>query len=193
VKIKRVIVGPLATNCYIVSLNQQTLIIDPGAEPEKIFSALPTADISQIILTHAHPDHLGAVSALKNEFPQAEFLLHRAELPILKNLRFQIKPDGFLKEGNFSFFNFQFSIIYTPGHTPGAICLRFENVLFTGDTLFARGLGRTDFPYGRKNDLIKSLKKLETLPKNLKIYPGHGESSTLGQALARLSKPLAAF
>lgn len=188
-KIERVIVGPLATNCYIVSLNRQTLIIDPGAEPEKIFSALPTADISQIILTHAHPDHLGAASALKNEFPKAEFLLHRADLPLLRKFLPFLSPERFLNEGQFS----SYSVIHTPGHTPGAICLRFGNFLFTGDTLFARGSGRTDFPYGCKNDLIKSLKKLEKFPKNLKIYPGHGESSTLGQALARLSKPLAAF
>ena len=185
-EIEKVVVGPLATNCYIVSEKNEAFIIDPGAEPEKIFSTLPTTNLTHIILTHAHPDHLGALSALKNEFPKAKFLLHQADLPLLKKFLPAIKPDEFLKEG-------KFSIIWTPGHTPGGICLRMKNILFTGDTLFAEGVGRTDYPYSSQKDLIKSLKKLAKLPKNLIIYPGHGESSSLHQALEQQSELLLEF
>lgn len=195
-EIEKVVVGPLATNCYIVSEKNKALIIDPGGEPEKIFSILPTTNLTHIILTHAHPDHLGALSALKNEFPKAKFLLHKADLPILKSLHLKVKPDGFLNEGKFPLPTTHYpllSIIHTPGHSPGGICLRMKNVLFTGDTLFANGIGRTDYPYANQKDLIESLEKLKKLPKNLKIYPGHGQSSTLHQALGRLSGLLPGF
>lgn len=197
-KIEKVIVGPLFTNCYLVSEKNQTLIIDPGAEPEKIFSLIPSP-VSLIVATHVHPDHIGAVWAIKHEFPQAKFLLHQADLPILKNLHFAAKffpgygiqkppaPDGFLEEEKLSIFHYPFSIIHTPGHSPGGICLKIGNTLFTGDTLFAQGVGRTDFPYGDEKQLLQSLKKLSKLPEGLIIYPGHGESSTLKQALEPLS------
>lgn len=195
-EIEKVVVGPLATNCYIVSEKNQALIIDPGGEPEKIFSVLPTTNLTHIILTHAHPDHLGALSALKNEFPEAKFLIHKGELPILKSLHLKVKPDGFLNESKFPLPTTHYPllfIIHTPGHTPGGICLRLGDFLFTGDTLFAEGVGRTDYPYSSQKDLIKSLKKLRKLPKDLKIYPGHGQSSTLHQALGRLSGLLPGF
>lgn len=208
-KIKKLVLGPLETNCYILEEKNEAVIIDPAAEPEKIFSSLSTPNLTYIICTHAHPDHLGALSALKNEFPKAKFLIHKAELPILKNAllvsrfflgyRVEIppKPDGFLKDGQeipllTSHFPF-LSVIHTPGHSPGGICLKVKNFLFTGDTLFANGVGRTDFPYSNRKDLIKSLKKLAKLPKNLIIYPGHGESSTLGQAPEQLPMPLGEF
>ncbi|MFZ5365889.1 MAG: MBL fold metallo-hydrolase [Patescibacteria group bacterium] len=191
-EIEKAIVGPLATNCYIVSEKNEAIVIDPGAEPEKIFSLL-SSPLSLIIATHAHPDHIGAIWALKNEFPQAKFLLHQADMPLLKKFLPSLKPDGFLKEGKFPLPTPHFprrrhslwrrtallSVIHTPGHTPGGICLLGKGVLFTGDTLFAQGVGRTDLPYSNQEDLIKSLKKLAKLPKDLIIYPGHGESSTL--------------
>lgn len=192
-KIEKLVLGRLFTNCYIISEKDEAVIIDPGAEPEKIFSILPTSNLSHIILTHAHPDHLGALSALKNEFPKAKFLLHQADLPLLKKFLPSLKPDGFLQKGKYKILNTQYKILHTPGHTPGGICLRLEDFLFTGDTLFAEGVGRTDYPYSNQKDLIKSLKKLGKLPKDLKIYPGHGESSTLHQALGRLSGLLPGF
>lgn len=195
-KIEKLVLGPLFTNCYIISEKNEAIIIDPAAEPEKIFSGLPTSNLTHIILTHAHPDHLGALPVLKNEFPKAKFLLHQADLPLLKKFLPSLKPDGFLQEGKFPLPTTHFpllSIIHTPGHSPGGICLKFGNFLFTGDTLFADGVGRTDYPFSSQKDLIKSLKKLGKLPKDLKIYPGHGQSSTLHQALGRLSGLLPGF
>lgn len=192
-EIEKVVVGPLYTNCYILSEKDETVVIDPGAEPEKIFSTLPTTNLSYIILTHAHPDHSGALSALKNEFPKAKFLLHQADLPLLKKFLPSLKPDRFLQEGKFPLPTTHFpllSIIHTPGHSPGGICLKIGNALFTGDTLFAQGVGRADFPYGDEKQLLQSLKKLSKLPEDLIIYPGHGEISRLKQALEPLSELL---
>lgn len=191
-EIEKVIVGPLFTNCYLVSDKKETLVIDPAADPEKIFSLIPSP-VSLIVATHAHPDHIGAVWAIKHEFPQAKFLLHKDELPILRDVRLSVpNPDGFLKEGKFSLptTHYPLSIIHTPGHSPGGICLLGNNFIFTGDTLFAQGVGRTDFPYGNGKQLLQSLKKLSKLPGDLIIYPGHGEISTLKQALEPLSELL---
>ena len=200
-KIEKVVVGPLQTNCYLLWDKSQTTIIDPGAEPEKIFS-LVASPVSLIIATHGHPDHIGALWAIKHEFPKAKFLIHQAELPILRDaargaqevLSWKIPepplPDKFLKEGKLSIFHYPFSIIHTPGHSPGSVCLLAKDHLFTGDTLFAQGYGRTDFPLGDEKAMMKSLKRLAQLPKSLTIYPGHGEITSLGQSLEWLQGPL---
>jgi glyoxylase-like metal-dependent hydrolase (beta-lactamase superfamily II) len=200
-KIEKVVVGPLQTNCYFLWDKSQTTIIDPGAEPEKIFS-LVASPVSLIIATHGHPDHIGALWAIKHEFPKAKFLIHQAELPILRDaargaqevLSWKIReppiPDKFLKEGKFSILHSQFSILHTPGHSPGSVCLLGKDHLFTGDTLFAQGYGRTDFSLGNEQEMIQSLKRLAQLPKNLTIYPGHGPATSLGQSLEWLQGPL---
>lgn len=207
-KIEKVVVGPLQTNCYLLWDKTQTTIIDPGAEPEKIFSLI-ASPVSLIIATHGHPDHIGALWAIKHEFPKAKFLIHKAELPILREaargaqavLNWKIPepplPDKFLKKGKFSIIpaspagrNHSFSILHTPGHSPGSVCLLGKNCLFTGDTLFAQGYGRTDFPLGNEQEMIQSLKKLAQLPKNLTLYPGHGPATSLGQSLEWLQGPL---
>ena len=210
-KIEKVVVGPLQTNCYLLWDKSQTVIIDPGAEPEKIFSLI-ASPVKNIICTHGHPDHVGALWAIKHEFPQAKFLIHKTELPVLRSavkgaqsvLSWEIPepplPDEFLEEGKFSVFGFsrnagsrsagQFSVIHTPGHSPGSVCLLGKDHLFTGDVLFARGYGRTDFSLGNEKEMFKSLKKLTKLPKDLIIHPGHGESTSLGQSLEWLQGPL---
>jgi hydroxyacylglutathione hydrolase len=200
-KIEKVVVGPLQANCYLLWDKSQTIIIDPGAEPEKIFSMI-ASPVKKIICTHAHPDHVGAVWAVKHEFPQAKFMLHQADLPILKDavrgaqsvLNWQIPepplPDEFLKEGKLEIGNWKLEILSTPGHSPGSICLLGKDCLFTGDTLFAQGIGRTDFPLGNGKEMKKSLKRLAQLPKELIIYPGHEEACSLGQSLEWLQSPL---
>lgn len=200
-KIEKVVVSPLETNCYLLWDKNQTIIIDPGGEPEKIFSLI-ASPVKAIISTHAHPDHVGALWAVKHEFPQADFFLHQADLPILKQasqgardvLAWQIPdpplPDKYLKKGKLIIGKEKFEIIETPGHSPGSVCLLIKENLFTGDTLFAQGVGRTDFPLGDQEELIKSLKKLSQLPQDLIIYPGHGDSASLGQSLEWLGEPL---
>ena len=200
--IEKVVVGPLETNCYLLWDKSQTVIIDPGAEPEKIFSLI-ASPVKYIICTHGHPDHIGALWAIKHEFPQAKFLIHQAELPILRDavkgaqsvLDWKIPepplPDKFIEKSKLLKIGSQtYKVILTPGHSPGSVCLLGKDHLFTGDVLFARGYGRTDFPLGDKKEMFKSLKKIAKLPKELIIYPGHGESTSLGQSLEWLQGPL---
>ena len=200
--IEKTVVGPLETNCYLIWDKSQTVIIDPAAEPEKIFSLI-ASPVKNIICTHGHPDHVGALWAVKHEFPQAKFLIHKAELPILRSavkgardvLGWKILeppiPDKFLEESKSLKIGSQsYKIIHTPGHSPGSVCLLGKDHLFTGDVLFARGYGRTDFSLGNEKEMFKSLKKLAKLPKDLIIHPGHGESTSLGQSLEWLQEPL---
>jgi len=201
-KIEKVVVGPLQTNCYLLWDKSQTIIIDPGAEPEKIFSMI-ASPVKKIICTHAHPDHVGALWAMKHEFPQAKFMLHQADLPILKEavrgardvLSWKIPeppvPDKFIEESKPLKIGSQtYKVILTPGHSPGSVCLLGKDHLFTGDVLFARGYGRTDFPLGDRQEMVSSLKRLAQLPRELTIYPGHEEASSLGQSLEWLQEPL---
>ena len=204
-KIEKVVVGPLQTNCYLLWNKSQTVIIDPGGEPEKIFSLI-ASPVSLIIATHGHPDHVGALWAIKHEFPKAKFLIHQAELPILREatrgaqevLNWKIPepplPDKFLQKSQkislLASPSSLLTVLHTPGHSPGSVCLLGKDSLFTGDTLFAQGYGRTDFPLGDEKVMIQSLKRLAQLPKNLTIYPGHGPATSLGQSLEWLQGPL---
>jgi hydroxyacylglutathione hydrolase len=201
-KIEKVVVGSLFTNCYILSNDQESIVIDPGGDLTKILETIPTLKVAGIILTHAHPDHLGALMGLKNAYPEAKILMHKDDLPIYNQAglasRFYLKqgleklpqPDAFLTEGKFQISNFKFQIFDTPGHSPGSICFQINNYLFTGDTLFKNGIGRTDFPFSNFNKMKESLKKLGKIKEDLTIYPGHGEESKLHQALLRVPELL---
>ena len=198
-KIEKVVVGSLYTNCYIVSNEQESLVLDPGGDLIKILETIPTLKVAGIILTHAHPDHLGALMGLKNAYPEAKILMHKDDLLIYNQAglasRFYLKqgfdklpqPDSFLSEGKLTISHFPLSIIHTPGHSPGSVCLQYQDYLFTGDTLFKNGIGRTDFPFSNKNKMKESLRKLGKLKEDLIIYPGHGEEFKLHQALLRVS------
>ena len=198
VTLKTVTVGMLKTNCYILADNGTGtgIIIDPGDEAEKISAAVREADldVKYIINTHAHYDHIGAVLKLKDEFG-AEILVHEADGPMLEdptlNLSFNkpkikaagVKPDKLLNEGDIvTAGKIELKVIHTPGHTPGSICLLGKDYIFTGDTLFAGAVGRTDLPGGSHKSIVESIQtKLKTLPDNLKVYPGHGPSTTIGE------------
>ena len=195
--INKLIVGPLATNCYIVA-NETTnycAVIDPGDDYEKIMYEIDSKGyiISQIIITHSHIDHIGAVDALKSAssakvivsendgavFNSSNFTL----ASMLGNLAPVTKPDILVKDGDtLSICGYEAQIISTPGHTPGSICIYFKNegVLFSGDTLFYESIGRTDFPGGSYQSISNSIKnKLFNLPDNTKVYPGHNSETTI--------------
>ncbi len=154
-KIKTVKVGYLLTNCYILEKDNRTLIIDPGAEFQKIKKEI-TKKISGILLTHHHDDHIGALSQFKDE-PIYDY----------KNL----------KEGINKIDNFTFNVINTPGHTDESISFLFDDVLFSGDFIFKNSIGRTDLG-GNNEDMKNSIKKILKY-KDIEIYPGHGEKTTL--------------
>lgn len=195
--LKRFVVGMLEANCYLVACKKtkKALIIDPGSEEEigLILDTIRKNDfvLEYIINTHGHYDHIAGNRKLKS-LTSAKILIHKLDAEMLvdkgKNLSILsgsdlISPpaDQFLKEGTeISLGLLYFKIIHTPGHSAGSVCLEAENIVFTGDTLFAQGIGRTDLPGGSHPDIIKSIKeKLFQLDERKKIYPGHGPASTI--------------
>lgn len=195
-KIKQLVVGPLGVNCYIVSCEdtKQAAIIDPGDQAEKILGKLKGLNAVAIVNTHGHADHIGANAAIK-ESTKAPIFIHEADAPMLSNARLNLSAfmgeeilspdaDRILKSGDTIVIGgLRFYVLHTPGHTPGGICLleKEQSVLFSGDTLFAESVGRTDFPGGSMVQLAEAVQsKLMILPDNVKVLPGHGPATTIG-------------
>ena len=196
--IKMLVVGPLASNCYIVgsSTTKQGMIIDPGAEAETILRMVQQTglSISLIVITHAHMDHVGALHAIR-EKTHAQFAIHEAEKGLLLTAPMRMltslgispvksppRPDRLLKDGDLiDLDDLHFKVLYTPGHSSGGICLSGHGVVFSGDTLFNLSIGRTDFPGMSHERLMKSIHdKLMVLPDETVVYPGHGPPTTIG-------------
>lgn len=195
--IKTLTVGPFMANCYLVACPQtrEAVVIDPGDEPQEILAAIAREGlrVRYIINTHGHIDHIAANDAVARA-TGAPVLIHAADAPMLtdpsRNLSlFSGEPvrcepaDQLLRDGDeIAVGTLVFRVIHTPGHTPGAISLLCGQTLFTGDTLFAWSIGRTDFPGGDQKTLIRSIKeRLFTLPEETEVYPGHGEPTTIGE------------
>ncbi len=172
-KIKFLVVGPLLTNCYLVISRGELLIIDPGGGIKKILREISQlkAKPKYIINTHFHWDHTFGNKIIK-KLTGAKILIHEAEKDFIK-----FEADQFLKEGEeIKIGDSILKVLPTPGHTKGSICLLGENFIFSGDTLFKDGHGRTDLPGGSQKDLEKSLEKLKKILKpGVTVYPGHGE------------------
>lgn len=166
-KIDIVSVGQLQANCYILTYNDDVIIIDPGAEAEKIDKCIK-GNVVAILLTHHHFDHIGALSYFKNKY--------QCDIYDYYNL----------KEGNQKISSFDLEIIYTKGHTDDSITYYFyrDNIMFTGDFLFKDTIGRTDLESGNINDMIDSLNKIKKYDGNIKLYPGHGDMTTLDSEIS---------
>jgi glyoxylase-like metal-dependent hydrolase (beta-lactamase superfamily II) len=194
-KIEQIIVGPLESNCFIVFDEQkhQALIVDPGAEPDKILRFIEAGklDVNYIVCTHAHFDHVGAVAAIR-EKTAASIVLHKLEREIYAGVKDQgalwgftveqpPQPDKLVEEGDtLRVGDLEFTVLHTPGHSPGGICLYGAGVLISGDSIFAGSVGRTDFFGGSIEALKGSFKRIISLPPDTKILPGHGEQTTVG-------------
>ncbi len=195
IRVKTQVVGELLTNSYLLidGYTGESIIIDPGDEPAKILGMLePGLSVKAIIATHGHFDHVLAVEDLRDAL-EVKFLMHRDDKPILEEaprhafewlgVRFDPPtPDEYLDEGEpLLLGGWSVKILHTPGHSPGSICLLVDDVLFSGDTLFAGSVGRTDFYGGDYKQLLRSLKeKIYPLNDETKVLPGHGESTRLG-------------
>jgi hydroxyacylglutathione hydrolase len=192
------IVGPLAVNCFILgdASAGEGVIIDPGDDAEKVLAAVKRMGIPirYVINTHGHFDHVGGNRQVLAA-TGAQLLIHRedssflsraADVATMYGLTTENSPppDRFLEDGmKISFGGFTLKVLHTPGHTPGGCCLYLEEQgkVITGDTLFAEGVGRTDFPGSSHEALMEGIRtKLMTLPDSTVAYPGHGPSTTIG-------------
>jgi len=189
--------GPFASNCYIVGseATHEGMIIDPGAEGEAILENARELglDIKIIVVTHAHIDHVGVLGVVKDA-TGAPFAIHEAEADgeamegmarmlgmMPRSFRPPPKPDRLLKDGDIlEVGDLSFTVIHTPGHSPGGVSIYGHGVVFSGDTLFNFGIGRTDFPGCSYNKLMDSIhNKLMALPDETIVLPGHGPKTTI--------------
>lgn len=192
-EIRAIHLGLIKTNCYLISTDKAAVVIDPG------FKTAITADFLKanegkarmILITHAHFDHIGGAEALRDE-TGVEIGIGELDAPALRDTEFNLSDKfhahiapfsadrTFCDGEKFSVGDIDFEVILTPGHTVGGVSYLSGESLFSGDTLFAGAVGRTDMPGGSLKALKKSLKRLIALPEETKVYPGHGDFTTVG-------------
>jgi hydroxyacylglutathione hydrolase len=190
--IKRLVVGSLSANCYVVGAAEtgEGMVIDPGGSAEEIKRAITDSslEIEIIVLTHGHSDHIAALRDIQDR-TGAEVAIHAADADFLEtssqfgiSYRTPHPPDRLLHEGDtIDIGGMSFTVIHTPGHTPGSICLLSGNKVFTGDTLFHKGIGTTLMPGSSRRQLLESIQtRLMVLPDETIVYPGHGRETTIG-------------
>lgn len=197
--IKKIVLGALSTNCYIVGCKKtkEALIVDPAIESDIIINQIKdnSFKIKYIINTHGHWDHIGGNRLLKEKF-SAKLLIHSFDAGMLTNPEnnfslfagnpIQSPPaDAFLEDGHYFKVGYlDFKVIHTPGHSPGSVSIKVNQKVFTGDTLFSNGIGRTDLPGGSISEIKHSIKeKLAVLDSGCEIFPGHGPGSTIGEEI----------
>ena len=190
--------GAYQTNCYILSNEDQSLIVDPGDEAHKIITYLETKGLKpvSIFITHGHLDHIGALKEVQAKY-QISVYAHQDETEYFTNSKYNFSANSRtpIEFGDLSAFNFieedgiielldqKIDVRHVPGHSPGSIALYFEDngIVMVGDALFKGSIGRTDFPNGNHKQLIDNIEtKLFTLPDSTIVYPGHGPATTIG-------------
>jgi len=195
--LRMLVVGPIQANCYILGCERtrEAAVIDPGGDSDKILIALAKDKLRcvYIINTHGHFDHSAENRRLK-EVTGAQLLIHRADAPMIlhqgasgrswgMNVDNSPPPDRYLEEGDIiTFGDISLKVLHTPGHSSGGISLFSDKMVFVGDTLFAGSIGRTDFPGGDHEGLIRNVReKIFPLGDDVVVYPGHGPKTTVGR------------
>ena len=193
VRIDCVTGGPLDVNTYVVGQEGSGVcfLIDPGADPESIRAAIGLRAVTAILLTHAHFDHI--LHAKEWMGKDLAVYIHKLDVPMLSdpflNHSYIIgealsitEPIREIAEGDaIHQAGITLEVLHTPGHTAGSVCYRMNDVLFSGDTIFYHSFGRTDLPGGSMEDMRASIGRILQLPDRIRIYPGHGADSTVGQ------------
>jgi glyoxylase-like metal-dependent hydrolase (beta-lactamase superfamily II) len=195
--LKTLVVGPIQSNCYIIGCERtkEAAVIDPGGDADRILITLAKDRLRcvYIINTHGHFDHSADNKRLK-EVTGAQLLIHHADAPMILHQSMNggmwgihvdnsPPPDRYLREGDIiTFGDISLKVLNTPGHSPGSISLVTDKIVFVGDTLFAGSIGRTDFPGGDHEGLLRNVrKKIFTLGDDVVVYPGHGPKTTVGR------------
>ena len=196
-ELKQMMVGSLGTNCYLMmnSDTKEAVVVDPGGSPQKIQQAIAAlgGSLTSILLTHGHFDHILAIPELLDAYEDVKVYALDQEEDLLvspsKNCTSMIgrscivEPDVLVRDGQkLELAGISIEVIATPGHTKGSCCyyLPKENLLFSGDTMFAESVGRTDLPTGSMGELVRSIRKLiEMLPGETIVYPGHAHSTSI--------------
>ncbi|HKL11338.1 MAG TPA: MBL fold metallo-hydrolase [Clostridia bacterium] len=202
-QIERLVTGIYAANCYIIHGGQlnEAIVVDPGGNVKDIVGYLRKCKLKakKIVLTHGHLDHIGAAEELRS-ITNAEILIHKKDAYMLhdaeKNMsamsggdNISFHEDGLLKDGDtITVDGIMAFVIHTPGHSPGGICLKINDALFSGDTLFRGSIGRTDLDKGSMGALMSSIMdKLMKFPDETRVFPGHGPETSIG--IERKSNP----
>lgn len=190
-KLDSLAVGLIGTNCYLLwdeTAGNAAAIVDPGGSADQILAKIKqnNLDVKLILLTHGHFDHVMGVQDLLAVYPNLPVYITETDYPEARDggqfgySMGEVASVRFYDEGDtVELGNLKIDVLRTPGHTPGSVTLRVEDVLFTGDTLFCGSCGRTDFPGGSFGDIQRSLKRLADLPGDYRVYPGHESSTTL--------------
>lgn len=179
--LRKLVVGPYQSNCYILGCNRtgQGVVIDPGDEPQRIINEITKNNlvIKNILITHGHVDHVSAAPEL-NRMTGARVLIHPMDAGgVDPRIRGDLAEGQDLAVGAYTL-----RVLHTPGHSPGGVCFHAPGAVFTGDTLFAGSVGRTDFPGGSHEALVRGVvQKIFPLGDDLRVYPGHGPASTIGR------------
>ena len=198
-KIDTLVLGLYENNCYVLRKDEKhkdCLIIDTGLDVLPLIEFLQRHefDPAAVLLTHGHADHIAGIDELKQHWPALKVCIHGEDAQMLSNphtnmsalagVSFRTSPaDMFLEDdATISYAGISLDVLHTPGHTPGGVCFYIPGagVVFSGDTLFAGGVGRSDFPYGNAEQLIAGIReKLLALPEATRVYPGHGPATTI--------------
>lgn len=162
-KIDKIVVGSLFENCYIVSIDNKCLVIDPGDEKEKIIDSIGDKEVLGILITHHHFDHIGALADIKNKY---QIIVY--DYSNLEEKEYNVGP-------------FKFLVRFNPGHTTDSISFYFkkENIMFVGDFVFKDSIGRCDLEGGNYQTMQESINKLIEIKDDITLYPGHGDKTTL--------------